>query len=120
MSARTIIETSPGRFKDPDTNKRTSKQDGDVVVTAVEWERVVKSSSKSNSEPEVVLSTGKVANGPTLEITCKEKGCTEKRVIRRQDKFQVRYCLTHQREHRNELRRKRREALSKNKAKAKA
>lgn len=65
----------------------------------------------------VTLSTGKVTTGPTVEIKCAEKGCNETRVIKKQDQFQVKYCLTHQKEHRNRLRRERRKKSGGGKAK---
>lgn len=68
----------------------------------------------------VTLSTGKVTTGPTVDITCAEKGCTKKRVIKKQDQFQVKYCLDHQKEHRNKLRRERRKRANKGKGKATA
>jgi hypothetical protein len=66
------------------------------------------------------LSTGKVTTDPTVEITCAEKGCSKKRVIKKQDKFQVKFCLEHQKENRNRLRRERRKKNAKGKTKAPA
>lgn len=66
----------------------------------------------------VTLSTGKVTTDPTIEITCAEKGCTKKRVIKKQDAFQVKFCLEHQKENRNKLRRERRKKTAKSKTKA--
>lgn len=81
---------------------------------------------KEKEKPErkpVTLSTGKVTTDPTVEIKCAEKGCTETRIIKKQDQFQVKYCLKHQKEHRNRLRRERRKkngSKTKTKQKAKA
>jgi hypothetical protein len=116
MATRTIIETSPGRYKDPETNKRTSKQDGDKVVSKQEWEAAQPAASqerkadKEKTEREQVeLSTGKLTTDPTTTITCAKRGCSTKRVIKKQDAFQVKFCLEHQKEHRNKLRRERRQ-----------
>lgn len=131
--ARQIVETSPGRYKDPKTNKRTSKKDGDQVLTKEQYEAAVKdtgSKGKTEAKPNAkksgankqaekkeygVLSSGKVAHGPTVEITCSKRGCGTKRTIMKSDKFQVKFCLEHAKEERNRLRRERRKA-----AKAKA
>jgi len=75
---------------------------------------------EKKTAPPVTLSTGKIATGPTVEITCAQKGCTKKRVIKKQDKFQVKFCIEHQKENRNKLRRERRKKTNKSKAKAKA
>ena len=116
MAARTIIETKPGYFKDPATNKRTKKEDGDKVVSAAEWEKANPASKAKAAKPAAkptTLTTGKVTTSPTVEITCAEKGCKEKRVIKKQDAFQVKYCIPHQKENRNKLRRDRRAAKAK-------
>ena len=72
-----------------------------------------KSAAKSKEKEKVErtpveLSTGKMTTDPTTTITCAKRGCTEKRVIKKQDSFQVKFCLEHQKEHRNSLRRDRR------------
>lgn len=68
----------------------------------------------------VTLSTGKVTTDPTVEIKCAKKGCTKTRIIKKQDKFQVKFCLEHQQENRNKLRRERRKKNAKGKTKAPA
>lgn len=115
MSGRTIIKTkTAGWYEDPATGKKTRKQDGDQILTKQEWEAANSEIKTTEKKDYGVLSTGKVAHGPTCTIKCqhKEKGklCGTERVIQVQDKFQVKFCIDHQKEERNRLRRERRKA----------
>lgn len=126
---RTIVETSPGRFMDPDTKKRTSKQDGDKVVSKAEFEKAqgkAKAETKATDKPKtqdrkpVELSTGVMTTDEVITIKCKNASkkskpdaCVGERVIKKQDKFQVKFCVPCQKENRNELRRNRRAAQAK-------
>jgi adenine-specific DNA methylase len=111
---RTIIKTkTAGWFFNPETGKNTRKQDGDKIVTADEWNDMQVEAKDEQSQEKVILSSGKVAHGPTTTINCKAKGCDATRVIQVQDKFQVKFCIEHQREERNRLRRERRAAKAK-------
>lgn len=93
---------------------------GDTAVAEGKPKAEVKKPKEQKPAPKPVqLSSGKMTTGPTVTITCKEKGCNEKRVIKKQDQFQVDYCIPHQKEHRNRLRRERRKKTGGSKAKSK-
>ena len=109
MPGRTLIKTAtPGWFIDPaQEGKKVRKRDGDTIVTQQEFDAKA-SANGDKPEAEVnVLTSGKVVRGKVITITCAERGCTNKRTIKPQDRFQVRRCLEHQKEHRNALRAKR-------------
>lgn len=61
-------------------------------------------------QPVTVAPTGKTLVGKTIEITCSKRGCSTKRVIKPQDKFQVKFCVPHQEDHRKEVRRAKQKA----------
>ena len=105
--ARTLIKTkTAGWFIEPGSDKKVRKQPGDTILTEAEF-----AAKAVNAEKKAVkLSSGKIAHGPTTTITCVEPGCTEKRVIMKQDEFQATRCLDHQKDHRNKLRRDKRAA----------
>lgn len=80
---------------------------------------------KKKERKPVKLSTGKITTDLTVEISCANAdknvdGCQKKRVIKKQDEFQVKFCISCQNLNRNKLRRDRRKKKAKSKAKAKA
>jgi hypothetical protein len=119
---RTLVKTdTAGWYEDPEQDgKKVRKRDGDVILDRKDYEAAqrgdtngaVAEKAKQDAKG-TVLSSGKIAKGETVTITCAKRGCREKRVIQVQDKFQVKFCLPHQKEHRNELRRERRKAKAK-------
>jgi hypothetical protein len=83
--------------------------------------------SKKDTPTREVTATseyGKPLYGKLVTITCAKRGCKVKRTIKTQDRFQVKFCREHQKEHADERRRARakakREAEAKKKPKAKA
>lgn len=112
--ARTIIQTkTAGWFLNPETGKKTRKQDGDQILTEKEWNDLQK--EVKATEP-VILSTGKVAHGPTVTIKCANfEECGNERTIMKQDAFQVKHCVGCQKVERNRRRRERRKAKNKSK-----
>lgn len=121
-ASRTLIKTkTAGWYEDPASpGSKVRKQEGDKIVSRSEWEKA-NEKAKSTSKPKgevVILSTGKEAHGPTTTIRCQhitsDGKCGADRIIQVQDIFQVKFCIEHQKEERNKLRRERR----KNKAKA--
>lgn len=71
---------------------------------------------------ETILSSGVVAKGPVTVIFCQHVDaegivCNKERIIKVQDKFQVKYCVEHQKQ---ALNKKRYESRKANKAKKKA
>jgi hypothetical protein len=51
---------------------------------------------------------GAASGGKKISIACQWLDCTETRMIKPQDKFQVRFCVTHQKEHQRQRARQRR------------
>lgn len=118
--ARTIIQTkTAGWFLNPETGKKTRKQDGDQILTEKEWndlQKEVKATEATEVKEAVVLSTGKIAHGPTVTIKCSNfKECGNERTIMKQDAFQVKHCVDCQKVERNRRRRERRKAKNKSK-----
>jgi hypothetical protein len=98
--------------------KRTRKQDGDQIYdTEAEAKTARRVLEAVGAKPELkpdgpvtVAPTGKILIGKTTEITCQWKGCSEKRIIKPQDAFQVKYCVTHQKESRKLAQKAKRQA----------
>lgn len=115
---------------------RVRKQDGDTIITREEYEarqsqtpsqqraahaakgahqrKAERKAAEPTDQPEVKSETGKILRGPTTSIHCQYKGedtkgktCGKVRVVKVQDKFQVKYCVPHQQvEHRRRKREK--------------
>lgn len=127
--ARTLIKTSTAGWylnsEDLDGN-RVRKTDGDLILTRDEFDALAKQTNgttpdadqaksdkrlrerRESSEPVklVKLDTGKeVPESQTTVITCSKKGCKNTRRIKKQDVFQVKFCVEDQKEHRKAIRR---------------
>ena len=99
---RTLVETAtPGWFIDPQNpDKKTRAKPVDVLLSQAEYEKILQGVT--------VADTGKALVGPTTTIQCVE--CGADRVVKVQDAFQVKRCVSHQKAHRNTLRREKRAA----------
>lgn len=102
VEKRTLVETAtPGWFIDPNhPDKKTRKQPVDRIISQEAYEKIL------DSTPLVVADTGKALVGPTTVIRCVD--CGAERTVKVQDKFQVKRCVAHQKDHRNALRRQKR------------
>ncbi len=116
---RIIVKTqTPGWFEDPETGKKTRKQDGDTIVDTKAEASALRMRNGEVDQPTTKLDSGKLVIGKTVEITCCETGCKTKRRIKPQDKFQVKRCVFHQKEHTKKRRREKMKAKRKAKAAA--
>lgn len=103
--ARTLVKTeTPGWYLDPSTGKKARRRKVDKVISADEFERAM--DGERAGAKIFVSDTGKALIGPTTTIKCEV--CQAERVVKVQDRFQVKRCVEHQRAHRNALKREKR------------
>lgn len=102
-----LIKTqTSGWYENPETGKKARKTDGDTIVdNRAAYDKLAMRDGKPEVEYVELSSGARAPKSQVVEITCQRSDCSNKRLIKKQDVHQVKYCVEHQQENRKAIRR---------------